>query len=124
MMLRRATVSDAMDIATVKIDSWRTAYKGIVSDTLLGALEPGDVSRNWLAVSPEELPAHGLVATRGGCAEAYTLFGAPHDCPAGWDCQLYEIYVRSASFRTGLGHALFRETMSLLCEAGHTAMAL
>ncbi|WP_306428702.1 hypothetical protein [Robertmurraya siralis] len=38
MIIREATLSDAEGIAKVHVDSWRTTYKGIVSDVFLEQL--------------------------------------------------------------------------------------
>jgi hypothetical protein len=89
--IRSATAADVREIAAVKIESWRTAYKGIVSDALLSALDVDDVSRNWLAVVPAVFSTHAIVAAGEEGVEGYALYGEPHDSPSGWDAQLYEI---------------------------------
>ncbi|MBP1084252.1 hypothetical protein ACFFJQ_06655 [Bacillus capparidis] len=40
--IRKATKEDAAEIAKVHVDSWRTTYKNIVSDTYLAQLNYED----------------------------------------------------------------------------------
>jgi hypothetical protein len=50
--IREARISDAPGIARVRVDTWRTAYRGIVSDEHLNGLscERAEASsRRWLA---------------------------------------------------------------------------
>lgn len=37
-IIREATLSDACGIAKVHVDTWRTAYKGIINDEFLNEL--------------------------------------------------------------------------------------
>src|SRR5690625_5278888 len=48
--IRAAGQPDARDIAKVQVDSWRTTYKGIVSDDYLSALDYKKREEVWEAV--------------------------------------------------------------------------
>ncbi len=45
--IRRATVEDAAAIARVRVDTWRSAYRGILPDELLDGLDPAESAVRW-----------------------------------------------------------------------------
>ncbi len=47
MRIREAVLEDAEGIARVHVDSWRTTYKGIVSETVLQQLSYEQRAENW-----------------------------------------------------------------------------
>lgn len=47
MLIRLAELEDAFGIAKVHVDSWRTTYKGIVSDSYLDSLSYEEREQNW-----------------------------------------------------------------------------
>lgn len=47
LLIRKAKLEDAAGIAKVHVDSWRTTYKGIVSDTYLDSLSYEEREQNW-----------------------------------------------------------------------------
>jgi ribosomal protein S18 acetylase RimI-like enzyme len=57
MKYREATVLDASGITKVKVDTWKTAYKGIISETYLQSLSYKDKEKNW--IHRLENPTHG-----------------------------------------------------------------
>ena len=51
MTVRRAEPSDAGAIAEVRVSSWRSAYRGLLPDSLLDALSVPDIASRWKAWS-------------------------------------------------------------------------
>jgi ribosomal protein S18 acetylase RimI-like enzyme len=47
MKYREANVLDASGIIKVKVDTWRTAYKGIIAEDYLQSLSYEDKEKNW-----------------------------------------------------------------------------
>ena len=47
MFIRKANIEDAMGIAKVHVDSWRTTYKGIVPEVFLENLSYDEREQNW-----------------------------------------------------------------------------
>ncbi|MCZ2259539.1 GNAT family N-acetyltransferase [Sporosarcina sp. G11-34] len=47
MLIRRADIEDALGIAKVHVDSWRTTYKGIVPETFLESLSYDEKEQMW-----------------------------------------------------------------------------
>ena len=48
--IRQATLVDAQEIARVQVDTWRYAYKGIVPQHILYALDVGEQAMKWRSV--------------------------------------------------------------------------
>ncbi|MFJ7850038.1 GNAT family N-acetyltransferase [Peribacillus sp. NPDC097206] len=48
MVIRRATLADAIDIAKVHVDSWRSTYKNIIPDELLKKLSYDQRTDLWI----------------------------------------------------------------------------
>ena len=47
MNYRKATISDAFRITKVQVDTWKSAYKGIVEENYLQSLSYEDKEKNW-----------------------------------------------------------------------------
>jgi GNAT superfamily N-acetyltransferase len=107
MRVRRAVVDDAVGIATVHVRTWQVAYRGIVPDEILDAMDIEQRAERWrddwlLA------PAGGIwVAEKGGAIIGWANIGPSRDrdedaVPG----ELYGIYVASAEWGTGAGQSL------------------
>lgn len=106
MTVREAREEDIPSIARVHVDSWRTAYRGIVSDAFLAGLsyvksedrhrrhmaQPGTVSL------VAELPRDGIVGFLNG--------GSERTGDAQFPGELYAIYILAQHRRQGMGAAL------------------
>ncbi|MFX0008025.1 MAG: GNAT family N-acetyltransferase [Promethearchaeota archaeon] len=57
MNYREATISDLKGIVKVQIDTWKTTYKGIISEDYLQGLSRKDKEQNWR--ERFENPTHG-----------------------------------------------------------------
>jgi len=55
--LRKANISDLSGIVKVKVDTWKTTYKGIISEEYLQRLSYEDKEENWK--QRLENPTHG-----------------------------------------------------------------
>lgn len=47
MIIRQAVFEDAAAIARVHVDSWRTAYKGVIKEEVLAGLSVEQRTTNW-----------------------------------------------------------------------------
>ncbi|MFX1313185.1 MAG: GNAT family N-acetyltransferase [Promethearchaeota archaeon] len=56
---RKARISDAFGIAKVSVDSWKSTYKGIISEEYLQSLSYSDKEENW--TQRIENPTHGAI---------------------------------------------------------------
>jgi len=63
LIIRRAELNDARAIAKVQVDTWRTTYKGIMSDEFLAALWYEQGEATWHKILSDPGPNHfGYVA--------------------------------------------------------------
>ncbi|HJF33372.1 MAG TPA: GNAT family N-acetyltransferase [Sporosarcina psychrophila] len=115
MLIRAANIGDAPGITKVQVDSWRTTFKGIVSDSFLDSLsyakrEPvwrRAITENKLYIAEVE---NGQVIgfsvggkERTGNYEAYTG-------------ELYSIFILEEHQGTGIGRLLVQSVVDYLKE--------
>ena len=109
MIIRKARVDDARGIAKVHLDTWKSAYRGIVPDDYLASLSSQKLERGWTKalqqVSPPEVvfvvddPEEGII----GFARAGPCKSDPYHYAA----ELQAIYILEKHQRKGLGTQLF-----------------
>ena len=116
MQIRQATNSDAIGIARLHAESWRSAYRGVLSDAYLDREAVADRCAVW-----EERfrnpAAHQYVALAeidGVMAGFICAYGAED---AEWGCLLENLHVSHAHQRTGLGTRLMAHAASWCANA-------
>jgi GNAT superfamily N-acetyltransferase len=102
--LRRATAADAPGIARVRVDSWRTTYRGMIPDAYLDSMQVDASTALWdrvLAAGPNTtsvfVAEHGPDIVGFACG---TMLKAPKH---GLDAELAAVYLRREFQRSGLG---------------------
>lgn len=125
MRIRRATLDDATLLATVHIESWRTAYRGLVPDSYLAALE---VSRRADGFRREmaEGAADVAVAERDAKAVGFVTFGPSQDPDVDRDGtgEIRAIYILPACWRGGVGRLLCGHAERSLRASGRSLAVL
>ena len=105
--IRRATPADAPGIARVRVDSWRTTYRGMMPDAYLDGMQLDASTALWdrvLTAGPNTtcvfVAAHGsdVVGFSGGNRLAEPKYG--------FDAELTAVYLRLEFQRAGLGRQL------------------
>lgn len=121
--IRPATEDDAPAIARVHVDTWRTAYRGIVDGAYLRSLSYPDFEkrRRQRLATPGTIT---FVAEVRGKVVGFATAGPNRDLDTEYDTELYAIYIRKAFARKGLGSALVAAVARGLSDAGHRAMVL
>lgn len=119
--VRPARLKDAKALARIYIETWRSAYPGILADKVLLALSPARQEAVWAEV-----------ATRGGNSillvsedETGTVAGFVSAGPArprvpGYRGEIYTLYVDQDRQDRGHGRALLRAALGALAEHGLT----
>ncbi|MFD1933776.1 GNAT family N-acetyltransferase [Nonomuraea mangrovi] len=130
--VRPATPDDALAIETVRIQTWKFAYRDAMPDAFLDGLAVTDENvrlrtralgsgrtRAFVAVSAgtEKDAPEGTdeVAPGGAGADAvvgFSMFGESRDDRA--DTEVYAIYVLPGHLSTGLGRALMATTVEAI----------
>jgi GNAT superfamily N-acetyltransferase len=124
--VRLATLKDAHAIALVHVESSRTTYKGIFSESLLARLSLEDRALLWnQTLAKPEPQLVTLVGCDGsGSVVGFVCGGAERTGRLGCDGELHAIYLLQAAQRQGLGTLLVRRFVRELQSLGFASMAV
>jgi len=98
-------VADAAAVARIHVETWRSAYRGIIPAAHLDALSIERRTEGWeknLRQNHSDL----LVAEQAGVVRGWISFGPCRDDGEIEQAEIYAIYIDPAVKRTGLGRAL------------------
>lgn len=113
--VRRAVLEDAEAIARVHVDTWRTAYAGLLPAAVLAGLDVRERAETWRGLLTR-WPEATHVADSGGEVVGFASAGpARGEDGAG---ELYAIYVLPGHWGTGAGRSLLEAAESALRMAG------
>lgn len=120
LSLRPAIPADAPAIAQLRVESWRSLYRGVVPDAYLDAMDTGASTLMWhriLTAPPNASSTFVAVDAAGlaGFASGIRLAEPRFDL----DTELTAVYVRHGQQRMGLG----RRLVGAVCEAGRALAA-
>jgi ribosomal protein S18 acetylase RimI-like enzyme len=109
LSVRTARPEDAANLARIYIESWQDTYAGMISHTLLGTMSLRAHTARWQATikSMERNSGTVLVAeeVRFGAIGLCSL-GKARDGGAGFEGEVYTLYVDPAFLGRGAGRAL------------------
>lgn len=109
-VIRDARPEDALAVEQVRVDGWRAAYRGLVADDVLDALEVTEerVTELTAAIAQPEPLAVLLVAEHYGrvVAMARLLVCRDHDLDPDTTAELRALYVSPGLWSTGQGGPL------------------
>ena len=115
MSVRYAVVEDAKRITEIKVDGWKTAYRGIFPDEFLETLD-AESRIESVKEAISENPNNGFVfEDEDKNILGFCQFGGSRwveEFGEEYDCELYAIYVLSESRGQGIGSALFNATLA------------
>jgi ribosomal protein S18 acetylase RimI-like enzyme len=126
MIIRRATHEDAAGIARVRVDTWRTAYRGIVPDEFLDNMSyEGNESRWAERLSDVDNQAHTFVAIdESGQVVGFISGGPNRDSDPAYKSELHAIYILPSHHGRGIGRRLTVALVEKLLETGFDSMLL
>jgi ribosomal protein S18 acetylase RimI-like enzyme len=114
IVLRRATVEDAAAIAAVRIDSWRSTYRGIMPDAYLDGMRLEDSTASWTQVlSADANKTSVFVAEKDSEVVGFAAGRTLDEPKFGLDAELAAIYLRPDLQRIGIG----RRLVSMVADA-------
>ena len=110
--VRPATADDAAALASVFIDAWRGAYRGVVADSIIDALDL-DETTTWLAQLIGSASAQTLVAeVEAGRVVGFTRVGdEPEHATNG---HVFALYVAPSAAGRGIGRLLLDKALAVL----------
>ncbi len=153
MEIRRATLEDAMAIATVHVRSWKAAYPGQIPQGFLDSLHPEDRVEGWLQVlSGTDWPREGVFllvdaaesteagpagestaaeSTAGDGRSGGAVLGFSHICPTRDDDldpattgEITSIYLEPEAWGAGNGALLMEASLDEMVAAGYETACL
>ncbi|PKM76926.1 MAG: GNAT family N-acetyltransferase [Firmicutes bacterium HGW-Firmicutes-15] len=116
MNIREANLNDISSIAKVTVDTWKTAYRGIIDDTYLDNLCYEEREKGWRL-----FPFHNsfvYVFEEESQIVGFAAAGPERTSNPVYQGELYAIYVYSSHQNKGIGSALFRSVMKKFEESG------
>ena len=125
IQIRRATVNDSAGIAKVQVDSYRTAYAGIFSQTYLDHFNYDEQAQDWydwMMNKPHDLLY--VAQTEAGEIVGYAL-GRPGltEIPP-YECELMAMHIRQSYQRQGVGRSLMVKMAEQLQKQGCASLML
>jgi L-amino acid N-acyltransferase YncA len=108
-MIRKAALDDAKGIAEVHVESWKSAYKGIISDQFLSELKVDDRLPLWetsLSDPKDEAPVYVAVNQEGDII-GFASFGIERERKNENEGELYAIYLLNEVKSKRVGTHLF-----------------
>ena len=122
--VRRATPEDAEGITRVHVLSWRSSYRGLLSQEYLDTLDATERLAGWrhALAHPETFGIR--VAVARGDIVGFVSAGPSRGSPVGFPGELYALYLLDEAKGHGLGRALFHEAHQWLRSHGLSPMAL
>lgn len=120
--VRRADIKDVTVIGHIHVDTWRTTYKGIMTDEFLSSLSYEGRQRLWEDVlSDPGKRTTVFVAEDDGQPVGFASCGAARD-EKEFEGELYAIYVLRSSQGRGIGRRLVRSVVQDLRTRGFNSM--
>lgn len=123
VLIRHAEIDDAAGIARVRAESWLGAYRGIVPDEFLDAIDVGEWAerqhRNMENVSGDLV---SFVAETQGEVVGWAAGGPNREDDPDYSGELYAIYLLPERQRRGIGLNLTAATARWLIGEGMDSM--
>lgn len=119
MIIREAEVSDAYGIAKVHIDSWRTTYKGLISDKFLNDFSHDDRTVRWRKVINDYEIENRYIFVAEDSIEGIIGFatcGIEREMKDPSIGELYAVYILKEHQFKGVGRLLFNEVLNKLSD--------
>ena len=121
--IRRATPADAPAIARVRIDSWRTTYRGLIPDAYLDAMQVDASTAIWERVlTAEPNPTSVFAATLRDDVIGFAAGNPLAEPKYGANAELSAVYLRHEFQRAGIGRRLVAAVVEDQRQRGATAM--
>ncbi|MGS0763773.1 N-acetyltransferase family protein [Syntrophomonas curvata] len=123
MNIRKATISDIPSIAKVTVDTWKTAYRGIIDDNYLNNLSYRDREEGW-----RQFPFHNsfiyVAEDETQNIIGFAAAGPERALSPTYAGELYAIYICPEHQNNGVGSTLFRSIIKELEKSGITSLLL
>jgi ribosomal protein S18 acetylase RimI-like enzyme len=124
--IRPARPEDALGIGKVQVDSWRSAYKGLINEAFLASLSFERRAHVWSQTlsNPQSRSFLYVAESNPGEVVGFVSAGPEREGDSIYKGELYAIYLLQQAQRQGLGQKLVKMVMRELVERGFSTMLL
>jgi len=125
-LVRPMTLADCERVAEIRVRGWQTAYRGLIPPSHLDSLSvPEEVPRRRAHFENAGADVVNLVAEQAGTVVGWACHGPYREGERRTDdAELYALYVDAAHHGSGVGYALFQESVRQLAARGRTRLYL
>jgi len=118
--IRRAMPDDARGIAAVHVESWRSAYAGILPDRVMVQMSVEQKASAWRRQLEADKKSQGVLVaeTKDGGVAGFASCGGTVNPLDGFDSEVYMLYVLPDWQEQGLGRGLLCNCLQLLAQSG------
>ena len=123
MPIRKATLADAAEIATVGMVIWNETYRGIVPDSHLDSMNLAERTQ-WTEafLKDPNVDFYTVVAEQAGEIVGYAAGGPNRSSGADYQGELYTLYLLRKAHKQGIGRQLVQSVAQGLAERGYSNM--
>ncbi len=116
MKIRKARLQDAEGIAKVRVDSWRSTYKGIVNSQYLDNLDYESRTDRWRKILTDKKSNERILVAENDDKEivGFSCGGPERERDDLYKGELYAIYILKEYQRHGLGRRLVAPLVEFL----------
>jgi ribosomal protein S18 acetylase RimI-like enzyme len=126
--VRPARVEDAAEIAEIHVRSWQGAYRGLIPQDYLDALDPAERLGRWTEhLASGSWTAGGCIVVDGadGAVAGFATFGASRDPDSEPGTgEVMAIYLAPGAWDQGLGRELMSAALGYLAGFGYQQATL
>jgi ribosomal protein S18 acetylase RimI-like enzyme len=121
--IRQADIADALGIARVQVDTWRTTYTGILPDQVLSNMSYERGQQNWEREMRRQAQGAIFVAEdESGLTVGFAACGQERTNDPEYKGELYAIYVLKQAQGKGIGKQLALASAKHLKERNFSSM--
>jgi GNAT superfamily N-acetyltransferase len=126
MPIREAQIDDAVALARIHVDSWRTTYAGIVPDDYLASLSYDQREQTWRETLADRGRADFTLVAESAQGEVigFATGGPERSGNRDYCGELYAIYLNVASQRRGIGGRLFGAVVERLLSLNYDSLVV
>jgi len=131
ILIRPAVISDAGSLARVRVDTWRTSYRGLIPEAVIAGMDIQKEAARWderlRAPQPDTCLFAAEVSPETGeatCVAGFCAAGPDRDGDPEYSGELYAIYVLQAYQGKGVGRALVQAAVDWLSQHSHRSMLI
>ncbi len=120
--VREARRGDEPAVADIHVRAWQEAYRGLMPDEFLDALDPRDRAARYRFEDPDGPTT--LIAESAGKLLGFVTFGESRDDDAAGLAEVYALYVDPQRHARGVGRALMAGVRDKMLAQGFEAAVL